>query len=91
MTVNRYLIRCKCISIVKYSRGGLPASQYSHGEPLLPELVLAGEGRANMNEGCAINYVKQLLITGSQSIFCPPLKKYHEMVTFFLIIGTAFG
>jgi len=69
----------------------LLASQHSHGEPLLPELVLAGEGRADMGEGCANNYVKQLLITGSQSIFCLPLEKYHEMVRIFLKIGTAFG
>jgi len=69
----------------------LPASQYSHGEPLLPELVLAGESRAKLAEDFANNYVKQLLITGSQSIFCPPLEKYHEMVRIFLKIGTAFG
>jgi hypothetical protein len=65
--------------------------KHSHAGPLLPELVRARDGHAKPGEHGTIENVKQLLITGSQSIFCSPFEKYHEMVRIFLKIGTAFG
>jgi hypothetical protein len=83
MTVNRYLISCKGTSIAKHSRGKPRVPGHSHGEPFLPELVHARAGRPYVGESRANKKVKQLLITGSQSIFCSPFEKYHEKVRIF--------
>jgi hypothetical protein len=87
MTVIRYLIGCKGKVCERFRI--IPTAGLSF-------LIWYLRRGPNRSEGRFFSYisnncVKQLLITGSQSIFCSPFEKYHEKVRLFLKVGTAFG